>query len=487
MPRKPSKGKPYTQDDVEKALEAFRSGKSIIEVSREFNVPKTTIFNKLTGKCPVKCRTGPPTTLTPGQEQELVQWILDCSDHWHPITKEQVLDSVEMMCKFFKIPNNFKNGRPGYDWFRGFMKRHPELSRRYPERYTMRRASVTQENVRNWFRHVGDYLEQNNLKHLPPNRVFNCDESGFFLAPKGEKVLVRRGDRVAGKIITSEEKDCVTVLFTISASGQLAPPMVVHPIKKFTIDIASNNADGWVVDKTDSGWMTSILFFEYVANHFYPWLQSQGIELPVVLYLDGHSSHVTLELSKFCREKGIELIRLYPNATHLMQPLDTAFFAPLKIQWTKALCKWKMSNDWTKLKRRSVAKILVEALKHLNLKGIAENGFRGCGLLPFNADAIKREKFLNKNELFEDAGVNETAEIDVDEEPILPADYYEATLKAFEVHLLPTTLEMFSKCDENDFWDGPLEKEGLFQYWQKMKRMYDKARSPQIALISDTK
>ncbi|XP_055710369.1 jerky protein homolog-like [Phlebotomus papatasi] len=485
MPGKPVKRKQYTQDDVEKALKAFRSGKSVREAAKQFNVPKTTIFNKLTGKFPVQCRNGPPTTLTPGQEQELVKWILDCSDRWHPITKDQVLDSVELTCKHFKIPNKFSNGRPGHEWFRGFMKRHPELSRRIPERYTMRRASVTHENVRNWFSHVGDYLTQNNLKDLPPNRVFNCDESGFFLAPKGEKVLVRRGDRVAGKIITSEEKECVTVLFTVSASGELPPPMVVHPIKKFTRDIAENNVDGWLSGKSDSGWMTSSLFFEYIANHFYPWLKKQRIELPVVLYLDGHSSHITLEVSKFCKEKGIELIRLYPNATHLMQPLDTAFFAPLKIAWRKALCKWMMANDWVKLKRRSVPKVLFEALKALNLEVIAENGFRGCGLLPFNPDAIKKERFRDKNESSENTTVIQTAQNDVNEDLILPADDYAAALRFFGAHLSPTTLESFTKCDESNLWDGPVEQEGLFKLWQNAKRLYEKARSPEIDSTCD--
>lgn len=95
--------------------------------------------------------------------------------------------------------------------------------------------------------------------------------------------------------------------------------LCIPPNIKFIRDIANNNAD-------EGGWKNrfSILFFEYIANHFYPWLQNQRIELPVIFCIDESSSNVTLKLSKFCREKWIELICVYLNATHLMDPLDTA-------------------------------------------------------------------------------------------------------------------------------------------------------------------
>ncbi|XP_011858222.1 PREDICTED: uncharacterized protein LOC105555789 [Vollenhovia emeryi] len=83
--------------------------------------------------------------------------------------------------------------------------------------------------------------------------------------------------------------------------------------------------------------MTSKSFYEYIANVFYPWLLSHKIKLPVILYVDGHSSHLTMPLSEFCRDKGIEVIALPPNATHILQPLDVGFFGPLKKNWLQAV------------------------------------------------------------------------------------------------------------------------------------------------------
>jgi len=53
----------------------------------------------------------------------------------------------------------------------------------------------------------------------------------------------------------------------------------------------------------------------------------------VILYDDGHSSHITLPFVKFCTDHYIELIALFPNATHLIQP-------DFKSSWKDSV------NDW---------------------------------------------------------------------------------------------------------------------------------------------
>lgn len=68
--------------------------------------------------------------------------------------------------------------------------------------------------------------------------------------------------------------------------------------------------DGVAVGKSDSGWMISATFFEYVANVFYPKLVKKNINFPVLVLLDGHKSHINLELHDFCNEKKNFIILL---------------------------------------------------------------------------------------------------------------------------------------------------------------------------------
>lgn len=53
------------------------------------------------------------------------------------------------------------------------------------------------------------------------------------------------------------------------------------------------------------------------------------------------SSHINMEVIKQWEMNNIKSIALPPNATHLLQPLDVAYFRPLKVSWRKILKDWK--------------------------------------------------------------------------------------------------------------------------------------------------
>lgn len=104
-------------------------------------------------------------------------------------------------------------------------------------------------------------------------------------------------------VVNNNEKENVTVLVTANAAGRLAPPLVLFSGKSIPKDAVQVAPPNYSLGFSDNGWMTAKNFFEYIANVFQPWLEESGIELPVVLFIDGHSSHMTLPLSKFCDEK----------------------------------------------------------------------------------------------------------------------------------------------------------------------------------------
>ena len=80
------------------------------------------------------------------------------------------------------------------------------------------------------------------------------------------------------------------------------------------------------MEYTKSGWMdaeTFKKFIHHLSRHAVP-------ERPIVLLIDSVSSHIDMEVLQLAIESQIELYRIIPNATHLMQPLDKGVFGPLK-------------------------------------------------------------------------------------------------------------------------------------------------------------
>ena len=76
--------------------------------------------------------------------------------------------------------------------------------------------------------------------------------------------------------------------------------------------------------------------------------------LPVFVFIDGHASHFSIELSKFCSKNGIILVALFPNATHILQPLDAAVFGPMKAKWKSFCRQWRIDHEGQEKNKENV-------------------------------------------------------------------------------------------------------------------------------------
>lgn len=389
----------YEDEQMQQALVAVKQNNvSIKAAAKQFNVPKTTLYYKVKGKYPEIRHMGPRTNLLEEEEKIIINWMFKSADGGFPITKSQLLDSIEMYIKKLNRSTSFKDGRPGAKWFKLFMKRHPEVSPRMTQNLGKARASVTEESLKKWFDEVKAELKENLDVLEDASRVFNADETAIFLAPKGEKALVRKGEKAVYSFISNDEKECITCLIGCNALGQLMPPMAVFKYERIPSSIINELPDHWSFGRTESGWMTSSTFFEYVANIFHPWLLEKNIKLPIVLFVDGHSSHLTYSLSEFCSENGIHLVALHPNATHIIQPMDVAAFRPLKHIWKQAVHSYKIKNAGAKLKRENFAPLVDAVLQQLKPESLM-NGFRSSGIFPFNKNAINYDKYFKNNKV----------------------------------------------------------------------------------------
>ena len=131
--------------------------------------------------------------------------------------------------------------------------------------------------------------------------------------------------------------------------------------------------------------MTCEVFYEYIANIFHPFLVSQGVIFPVVLFVDGHKSHLTYQLSVLCYKLKIEIIALYPNATRILQPADVAVFHPVKIYWQKAVRDWHAKHPGEVLNKVTFAPLLREVIEFDAKPETLVKGFQACGRYPPNA------------------------------------------------------------------------------------------------------
>ncbi|CAK1579754.1 unnamed protein product [Parnassius mnemosyne] len=392
------KNAPYTQDTINKALRDIREKKkSIREVCRNYGIPRTTVQDRISGRSSDSIKTrGPDPILTSEVEKKIVDWLIDIAKCGFPIKKFELLDTVQKIIKDSGMQTPFKNDRPGQTWFINFMKRHPEISQRSAEGINKARARITEESIRRWFGELESFLVETNNRDIleSPERIFNGDESGFALCPKTGKVLGPRGYRNLYQIKSGSEKDNLTVLVTFNAKAQVCPPLIVFPYIRPPKQIADSMPPHWVLGRSDSGWMRSDVFFEYITNDFNNWVVSNEIQRPILLLVDGHKSHMSLELSGMCEQMGIILYALPPNTTHILQPADVSVFGPLKSEWKNVVRKFltKPENLNSSVTKTNFCVIFKDCLESTNMPRNIINGFRKCGLYPFDPNAVDYSK-----------------------------------------------------------------------------------------------
>ena len=118
-----------------------------------------------------------------------------------------------------------------------------------------------------------------------------------------------------------------------------------------------------------------------------------------------------LHLSQFCSEHQIILIALHANATHIIQPLDVALFKALKPKWYKTYEDFSKNAFCVGIQKFQVAPLLKKTFDSMNLPKILQNGFKKCGLYPFNVNAIDYPKVIQTTKNLSDVQPQESENI----------------------------------------------------------------------------
>ena len=239
-----------------------------------------------------------------------------------------------------------------------------------------------------------DFLSEHNA-----HRVFNLDESGFPLQGNSRlKVIAGRGTKNVYRI-APDDRTQITVMMCGSASGDFCKPFVIFPggdrAPKFNVpEEYINSFDlGW----SKNGWINSDAFFEWLANLFHKSLKDK-VQFPILVFMDGHTAHMNVAVSEFCRDHDIILYCLPPHASHIMQPLDVGVFSSLKKNWNKTLQNFEIKYKGLIMNKSHFFTAFGECwvkAADVNKKNI-KSGFRKSGLVPYNPQNIDFTKIIDE-------------------------------------------------------------------------------------------
>jgi len=370
--------------DIAKATAAITRGMTYRKAAEKFKIPATVLYRRVTK--PSTMRIGGQTVLNSEEEELLVQKLICCGNWGYPLTD---LD-LRMIVKGYldrrgREVAQFKENFPGYEWTKLFLRRHhAQLSVRVCQNIKRARAGTSHDQINAYFDELGI-----SLAGVRPENIINYDETNLTDDPGRKKVIVKRGCKYPERVMNSS-KSSTSLMFAGTADGKLLDSYVVYRAERMHDTWTMGGPKGTRYNRTKSGWFDMACFEDWFKKIILPYAKSHPGKK--VLIGDNLSSHLSLDVITKCEEHDISFIFLPPNSTHLTQPLDVAFFRPMKIGWRKILEKWKVGpgRKQSTIPKDTFPSLLLKLQTALdpNARQNLLAGFQKCGISPLNRKKI---------------------------------------------------------------------------------------------------
>jgi len=425
----------YSENDIAAALSEIRSGNmSTKRASVVFNINRTTLIKRMKkpGSCPENLGRF-KKVFTIQMECELVMHIVDMQQRFYGLS----LSDLRSLAYEFAERNGIKHPfstterRAGRDWTMSFMKRYPELSLRRPEATSMSRLSgFNKIQVGRFFDVLKGELEK---KKFSAKQVFNIDETGITSVQTPGKIIARRGSKQVGRVVSAEKGCTTTVVCGMNAAGVYVPPMFLFKRKNMNNLLMKHCPAGAVGVPSPSGWMDSALFITYL-KHFITCVKPSRSN-PVLVILDGHQSHKSIDAVELARENYITLVTIPPHTSHRLQPLDLTFFGPVKKAYNREVDKWMTRYPGRRVTDYDLCELFTPAYQRAASIEKAVNGFKCSGIFPLNPDVFDDEDFApssvteipNPHEPTASQAGQQSTQNEADIEPLTPANSKQRT------------------------------------------------------------
>lgn len=392
MPRNYDKGcrsKTYkipNPTDLANAINAIKGKRMTYREAQEvYGIQYSVIYRHVKNK-DIK-KQGGQTSLSLSEEKLLIDNILLCAEWGFPLDR---LD-LRLLVKGYldrrgkKVKRFGRSNMPGKEWAHSFLTRHNDvLAVRLCQNIKRFRAAVSRETINQYFDNLAISLEG-----IPLSHIINYDETNLTDDPGRRKIITKRGTRYPERIINST-KSSISIMFAACADGTLLPPYTVYKSKHLHESWRIGGPKGARFNRSPSGWFDSLCFDDWVKSIALPYFSK--LSGPKVLIGDNLSSHFSTDSIKLCKENNIRFVFLPNNSTHLTQPLDVAFFRPLKIHWRNILEQWKKTEgkDECSLPKDRFPRLLKLLWLKIQKNG-SENivaGFNKCGIAPLNRQRV---------------------------------------------------------------------------------------------------
>jgi DDE superfamily endonuclease/helix-turn-helix, Psq domain/Tc5 transposase DNA-binding domain len=367
------------------AIQAIKTKEklSIRQAARHFNVPHTTLYARLHGReTRVDLRVN-SHKLTQIEEDSLKKWILSMDSRGaapRPTTVREMAN-ILLAARGATPPLTV-----GENWVYNYVKRQPELATRFSRRYNFERAKCEDPKIiQEWFNLVQKTILENGID---PDDIYNFDETGFAMGLIATAKVVTRAECYGRRaVLQPGNREWVTAIECISASGWALPPCIIFKCKTYDQSWGDNLPRDWHFEVSPNGWTSDEIGLRWLENVFIPSTSSRTKGKYRLLILDGHGSHLTPKFDKICSENNVIPICMPAHSSHLLQPLDVGCFAVLKRSYGR-LVETQMRLGFNHIDKFDFLEAYPFARDEAYKFDTIKSSFAATGLVPYDPNRV---------------------------------------------------------------------------------------------------
>lgn len=317
----------------------------------------------------------------------MCQYIHTLEDQFIPFNSMDIRQLAYQVAEKFNIPHRFNKDSAvaGEDWYRGFVKRNPEVCIKKPDTNDKVKG-MRKDKVHKFF----DLLEGIVDKHqLEASDIYNLDETVITCSLDTSNVAASTNTENTGESNTSQSK-LVTATVCFSASGAYVPLMLIFPCPTKIKSVLKGAPPGAWAEYDQSGQMQLDIFVTWLKKFIK--FSKSSIDSPVLLIVDGYRTYLKkLQVLELAKENGVNILCLPPYCTENLQPMQQDFMKSLSTAYTTEVAKWTRANPGCLVSIEKVYQLFGNAFMKVSTIASPVDGFRSTGIWPADRDRFEEE------------------------------------------------------------------------------------------------
>ena len=217
------------------------------------------------------------------------------------------------------------------DWAKSLMKRMGFVKRKVSNAGKVLVSEF--EELKAQF--LGDIVAEVVMNEIPPDLIINWDQTALKIVPTGDWTMNKSGEKIV-PIVGSDDKRQITAVLAATLTGKYLQPQLLYQGKTHRCHPTIEFPKGWDIWHSSNHWSNEGTMKRYLEKILIPFIEEQRTVLKLksthraLVLADGFKGQNTEEFIAVLEKHNISFVKIPPNCTDKLQPLDVSVNKSMK-------------------------------------------------------------------------------------------------------------------------------------------------------------